>query len=123
MDAAAVALAEQAEEQMLGGDLVGAEAARLVHRRLDRPLRVRFEPDLVRLVACARAELLLRRRADGRQGDAVARQHPRRAAVLDAQQAEQEVDGADRAVVEAGRLFLRVLQDAARVAGEPVEVD
>ena len=117
----ALALADEAEQQVLGADVVVVEPARLVDRQLDDLLGARRQADVAGDGAIAAADDELDRAADLVELDAQVAEHLRRDAFALADQAEQQVLGADVVVVEALRLFLRKLQDFARPLGEFVE--
>ena len=117
----ALALADEAEEQVLRADVVVVEPARLVDGQLDDLLGARRQADLAddRPVAAADDEL------DGGahlvQLDAQVLEHPRRDAIALADEAEQQVLGADVVVVEPLRLVLGEGQDPACALRELVE--
>ncbi len=117
----ALPFAHEAEEQVLGADVVVTEAAGLVDGELDDALGAGRQPDLAddRPVAAADDEL------DGRahlgQLDVHVLEHARGHALALADEAEQEVLGADVVVVEALRLVLSERQDLARAVRELVE--
>ena len=117
----ALALADEAEQQVLGADVVVAEAARFVDRELDDALRPWRQPDLTddRTVTAADDEL------DGgphlRQLDVHVLEDPGRHALALPNQPEQQVLRADVVVVEPLGLVLRKRQDFPRPVGELVE--
>jgi hypothetical protein len=109
----ALALADEAEEQVLGADVVVAEAARLVDRQLDDPLRPRRQPDLADDRSVAPADDELDRGPDLRQLDVHVLQDARGDALALADEAEQQMLGADVVVVEPLRFVLSKRQDLA----------
>ena len=117
----AFALADQAEQQVLGADVVVVEAARFVDGELDDLLGARRQADFADDRPVAAADDELDRRADLVQLDAHVLENLGGDAVAFADQAEEQVLGADVVVVEALGLFLRERQDLARPFGELVE--
>ena len=117
----ALVLAHEAEQDVLGADVVVAEGERLAQRELEHLLRARRERDLAGrdLVALAddprdlRAHLLHR--------DVEGLEHARREALFLAQQPEQDVLGADVVVLERPGLVLGEDDDLASPFGEPLE--
>ena len=116
-----LALADEAQEQVLRADVVVAQAARLVDGQLDDALGPWRQPDLAddRPVAAPDDELdggpdlgqLDVHVLEDARGDALALPH----------QPEQQVLGADVVVVEPLGLVLRQCQDLACAVGELVE--
>ena len=117
----ALALADEAEQQVLGADVVVAEAARLVDGELDDALGARGEADLADDRAVAAPDDELDGGADLGQLDVHVLEHARRDALALADEAEQEVLGPDVVVVEALRLVLGEGQHLPRPIGELVE--
>ena len=117
----ALALADEAEQQVLGPDVLVVEAPRLVDRQLDHLLGPRGQADLAHDHAVAAADDELDRRAHLVELDAQVRQDLGGDALALADQPEQQVLGADVVVVEALGLFLREGQDLPRPLGELVE--
>ena len=117
----ALALADQAEQQVLGADVVVVEPARLVDRQLDHLLRARRQADLAEHRAVAPADDELDGGADLVQLDAEVGEHLRGDAIALAHEAQQQVLGADVVVVEALGLFLREREHPPRPLGELVE--
>ena len=117
----ALALADEAQQQVLRADVVVAQPAGLVDGQLDDPLGARGQPDLAddRTVAAADDEL------DGGahlgQLDVHVLEHARGDALALADQAQEQVLRADVVVVEALRLVLRERQDLASAIRELVE--
>ena len=117
----ALALADEAEQQMLRADVVVAEAAGLVDRQLDDPLRAWRQPDLADDRPIAAADDELDRGPDLGQLDVHVLEDARRDALALADEPEEQVLRADVVVVEALRLVLRECQDLARAIRELVE--
>ena len=117
----ALALADEAEQQVLRADVVVAEAAGLVDRELDDALRARRQPDLADDRAIPAPDDELHRRADLGELDVHVLEHARRDALAFAHEPEQQMLRADVVVVEALRLVLRERQDLARPVRELVE--
>ena len=117
----ALALADEAEEEVLGPDVVVAEAPRLVDGQLDDPLRAGRQPDLTDDRAVAASDDELDGGADLGQLDVHVLEHARRDALALADEAEEEVLGTDVVVVEALRLVLGEGQHLPRSIGELVE--
>ena len=109
------------EQQVLGADVVVAQAARLVDGQLDDPLGARRQADLADDRPVAAADDELDGGADLGQLDVHVLEHARGDALALADEAEQQVLGADVVVVEALRLVLGERQDLARPVGELVE--
>ena len=117
----ALVLAHQAEQDVLGADVVVAERERLAQRQLQHLLGARRERDLAGgdLVTLAddagdlRAHLLHR--------DVERVEHARSEPLLLAQQAEQDVLGADVVVLERAGLVLREDDDLSGTLGESLE--
>ena len=117
----ALALADEAEEQVLRADVVVAEAARLVDGQLDDALRARRQPDLADDRAVAAPDDELDRGPDLGQLDVHVLEDARGDALALADEAEEQVLRADVVVVEPLRLVLRERQDLARAIRELVE--
>ena len=117
----ALALADEAEEQVLRADVVVAEAAGLVDRELDDALRPRRQADLADDRAVAPPDDELDRRPDLRQLDVHVLEDARGHALALADQPEEQVLRADVVVVEPLRLVLSQCQDLARAVRELVE--
>ena len=103
----ALVLAHQAEQDVLGADVVVAEAQRLAQRQLEHLLGARRERDLPGGDLLAGADDPHDLRAHALDGDVEALQHARGETLLLAQQAEEDVLGADVVVLERARLLLR----------------
>ena len=103
----ALVLAHEAEQDVLGADVVVAEAERLAQRQLEHLLGARRERDLPGGDLLAGADDPHDLRAHALDGDVEALEHARREALLLAQQPEQDVLGADVVVLERSRLLLR----------------
>src|SRR5436309_8195647 len=118
----ALALARDAEQEVLGADVTVAELTSLVDRELDDLLDPRREGDLARRrrrVATPDGEL--DRRTDLGELHAQRIEHPRRNALALAHESEEEMVGADVVVVEADRLILRERKYAFRAVVEAIE--
>ena len=116
-----LALADEAEEEVLRADVVVAEAASLVDRELDDPLRARRQTDLADDRPVAPPDDELDRRPDLGQLDVHVLEDARRDALALADQAEEQVLRADVVVVEPLRFVLSQRQDLARSVRELVE--
>ncbi len=103
----ALVLAHQPEQDVLGADVVVAEAQRLAQRELEHLLGARRERDLPGGDLLAGADDAHDLRAHALDGDVEALEHACRQALLLAQQPEQDVLGADVVVLERPRLLLR----------------
>ena len=117
----ALALPHQAEQQVLGADVVVVEAARLIDGEFDDLLGARREADLAEHGAVAAPNDELHGGAHLAQLHAEIGQHLGGDAVALAHEAEQQVLGADVVVVEALGLFLGEGQDAPGSLGELVK--
>ena len=91
---------------MLGADVVVAERERLAQRELEHLLRARRERDLARRDLVALADDARHLGAHLLDGDVEALEHARGEPFLLAQQAEQDVLGADVVVLEGAGLVL-----------------
>ena len=116
-----LALADEAEEQVLRADVVVTEAAGLVDGQLDDPLGARGEPDLADDRAVTTADDELDRRPDLGQLDVHVLEDARRHALALADEAQEQMLRADVVVVEPLRLVLSQCQDLARAIRELVE--
>src|ERR1019366_2381063 len=103
----ALVLAQQPEQDVLGADVVVAEAQRLAQRQLEHPLGARRERDLARGDLLARPDEPHDLAAHTLDRDLEALEHAGRETLLFTQQPEQDVLGADVAVLERSRLLLR----------------
>ena len=117
----ALALADEAQQQVLGADVVVAEAARLVDRQLDDPLRARREPDLAHDGAIPATDDELDGSPDLRKLDVHVLEDPGRDALALTHEPQEQVLGPDVVVVEPLRLVLRERQDLACAISELVE--
>ncbi len=117
----AFALADQAEQDVLGPDVVVTELQRLAQRQLEHLLRSRREGDVTRRGLPAVADDLLHLGAHGLERDAERLEclggNP--FALVD--QAEQDVLGPDVVVVEQARFLLGEDYDPSRSVGEALE--
>ena len=103
----ALVLADEAEQDVLGADVVVAEAQRLAQRQLEDLLGAGRERDLAGGDLFAGADDPHDLRAHALDRDVEGLEHACRQALLLAQQSEQDVLGADVVVLERPRLFLR----------------
>ncbi len=103
----ALVLAHQAEQDVLGADVVVAEAQRLAQGQLEHLLGARRERDLPGGDLLTGADDAHDLGAHALDGDVQALQHAGGQTLLLAQQAEQDVLGADVVVLERPRLLLR----------------
>ena len=117
----ALALAHEAQQQMLCADVVVSEPAGLVDGELDHALRTRREADLADDRAVTTADDELDGRPHLRQLDVHVLEHPRRDALALPDEPEQQVLRADVVVVEPLRLVLGKCQDLAGTVSEFVE--
>src|SRR5438105_420375 len=102
----ALVLAHDPEEEVLRADVVRAGGDRLAERQLEHPLRPRRERDLAGDGLLSLADDALDLGAHLVEGDVERPKHRRRDPVLLAEQAEQQVLGADVAVPEGARFLL-----------------
>ena len=102
----ALVLTHQAEQDVLGADVVVAERERLAQRQLEHLLGARREGDLAGGDLLAGADDPDHLRADALDGDVEGLEHAGGQALLLAKQAEQDVLGADVVVLEGPRLLL-----------------
>ena len=117
----ALALADEAEQQVLGADVGVVEAARLVDGQLDHALGARGQADLATGGAIAAADDELDGGAHLVELHAEVGEHLGRHAVALADEAEQQVLSADVVVVEALRFLLGESEHTAGPFGEFVE--
>ena len=117
----ALALADEAEQQVLGADVVVAQAAGLVDRQLDDALGAGRQPDLADDRPVASPDDELDRGPDLGQLDVHVLEDARGDALALADEPEQQMLRADVVVVEPLRLVLRECQDLARAIRELVE--
>ena len=116
-----LALADEAEEQVLRADVVVAEAARLVDGQLDDALGARRQADLADDRAIAATDDELDRGPDLGQLDVHVLEDARGDTLALADEAQEQVLRADVVVVEPLRLVLSQCQDLARAIRELVE--
>ena len=116
-----LALADEAEEQVLRADVVVAEAAGLVDGQLDDALGPWRQPDLADDRAVAATDDELDRRPHLRQLDVHVLEDARGDTLALADEAEEQMLRADVVVVEPLRLVLSQRQDLARAIRELVE--
>ena len=116
-----LALAHEAEQEVLGADVVVTQASRLVDGELDDALGARREADFADDRPIAATDDELDRGPHLRELDVHVLEHARRDALTLAHQAEQQVLGPDVVVVEALGLILGKGEDLSRPVGELVE--
>ncbi len=112
---------DQAEQDVLGADVVVAELQRLAQRELEHLLRTRRERNMAARGFLSPADNLLDLLPYGGQADPERFQGLGRHALAFLNQAEQDVLGADVVVVESPGLVLGQDHDPARPVGEPLE--
>ncbi|VEH93125.1 Protein of uncharacterised function (DUF3170) (plasmid) [Tsukamurella tyrosinosolvens] len=117
----ALALADQAEQDVLGADVVVAELQRLAQRELQDLLGTGREGDVARRGLLPLPDDLLDLAAHSLQGDAQRFEGLGRHAFTLMDQAQEDVLGADVVVIEHPGFFLRQDDDAASAVGEPLE--
>ena len=117
----ALALADEAEEDVLGADVVVAELQRLAQRELEDLLRRGRERDVTRRRRAALADDLLDLAAHGLERDAERLERLGGDALALVDQPEQDVLGADVVVVEQARFLLRQDDHPAGPVGEAFE--
>src|SRR5262249_45895109 len=117
------ALPDQAEQDVLGADVVVAEAEGFPQRQLEHLLGPGRERDVALRAAVAPADQPLDVRADALQADPEPAQGDGADAVALAKEAEQEVLGPDVAVVEEAGLFLGQHHRVTGPVGEALEHD
>ncbi len=100
------AFAHQTQQEMLGADVVVAQAARLVDGQLNDLLRTRSQANLADDHAVAAANDELDRTAHAVKFNTQIGQHTRSDAIAFAHQAKQEVLGTDVIVIEPGCFLL-----------------
>ena len=116
-----LALADQAEEDVLRADVVVAELERLAERQLEDLLGPRRERDVPGRRRAALADDLLHLAADGLERDAERLEGLGRDAFALVDQPEQDVLGADVVVVEEPSFLLGQHDDPSGSVGEPFE--
>ena len=117
----AFALADEAEQDVLGADVVVAELQRFAQRQLEHLLGARREGDVARRRRAALADDLLDLAAHGFEADAERFERLRGDALSLVDQAEQDVLGADVAVVEEARFLLGEHDDSSSPVGKAFE--
>ena len=113
-----LALAQQAEEQVLGADVVVAELEGLAHGELEDLLAARREGDVAGGGGLSLADDLNDLAAHGVQGDIHGLQGLGGHSLALVDEAEKEVLGADVVVVQGPRLVLREHDDASGAVGK-----
>ena len=116
-----LALADEAQEQVLRADVVVPQPAGLVDGQLDDALRARRQADLADDRAVAATDDELDRRPDLGQLDVHVLEDARGHTLALADEAQEQVLRADVVVVEPLRFVLRECQDLARPVRELVE--
>ena len=116
-----LALADEAQEQVLRADVVVSQPAGLVDGQLDDALRARRQADLADDRAIAASDDELDRGPDLGQLDVHVLEHARGHAFALADEAQEQVLRADVVVVEPLRFVLSQCQDLARPVRELVE--
>src|SRR5690349_2326868 len=117
----ALALADQAEQDVLGADVVVAELQRLAQRQLQHLLGPRRERDVPARCLLALADDLLDLLPDALQGDPEGFQGLCGHTLALVDEAEEDVLGADVVVVEHPGFFLRQDDNPPRSVCEPLE--
>src|SRR5689334_19993052 len=117
----ALALADQAEQDVLGADVVVAELQRLAQRQLQHLLGPRRERDVPARCLLALADDLLDLLPDALQGDPEGFQGLRGHTLALVDEAKEDVLGADVVVVEHPGFFLRQDDNPPRSVCEPLE--
>ena len=117
----ALALTDEAEEDVLGADVVVAELQRLAERELEDLLGAGGERDVAARRGAALADDLLDLAADGLERDAEGLEGLRGDALALVDETEQDVLGADVVVVEEAGLLLRQDHDSTGPVGETFE--
>ena len=117
----ALALADQAQQQVLGTDVVMAQPPRLVDGQLDHPLGAGRQADFADDRPVAATDDELDRGADLGQLDVHVLEHAGGHALALTHQAEEQVLGADVVMVEALGLVLCQGEDLPRSVCELVE--
>ena len=117
----ALALADQTEQHVLGADVAVAELQRLAQRELEDLLRPRGERRRAGRGRAGQADRLLDLLAHGLERDAERLERLGRDALALVDQAQEDVLGADEAVVEQARLFLGQHQDSTSPVCESFE--
>src|SRR5690606_15736853 len=117
----ALALTDEAEEDVLGADVVVAELESLAQRELEHLLGARGEGNVARRRLLALADDLLHLGADGVERDAERVERLRGDTFTLVDQAQEDVLGADVVVVEHPRLFLGKDDHPTCTVGESLE--
>ena len=117
----ALTLPNQAEQNVLGADVVVAELQRLAQAQLQHLLGARGERDVARRRLLALADDLLDLAANAFQRDAQRLQRLGRYALTLVNKSQQDVLGADVVVVEHPGLFLRQDDDPAGTVGKSLK--
>ena len=117
----ALALTDEAEQDVLRADVVVAELQRLAQRQLEHLLGARREGDVARGLLLALADDILHPLAHAVERDAERLERLRGDTLALVDEAEQDVLGADVVVVEHLRLFLGEHNHTTGTVGESLE--
>ncbi len=117
----ALALADEAQEDVLGADVVVAQLERLAQRELEDLLGPGGEGDVAAGRLAALTDDLLDLVADGLKGDPERLEGLGGHTLTLVDEAQEDVLGADVVVVEQACLFLRQHHHPAGPVGEPLE--
>src|SRR5262249_41800689 len=117
----ALVLPDEAEQDVLGPDVVVTQRESLAQRELEHLLRARRERDLPRRALVALADDSRHLRAHLFHGDVEGFEHARCQALLLAEKAEQDVLRADVVVLQRPRLVLREYHDLPRSFSKALE--
>ena len=117
----AIAFPYQTEQQVLGTNVMMSHPARFIHRQLDDALGARGQADAAKLASLALAHHFFDDFACFLKVHPQVVQHLGRDSGLLADQPEQQVLGADVAVVHELRFFLRVGEDLSSLLRKPIK--
>ena len=117
----AFTLADEAQQDVLGADVLVAQLQRFAQREFQYLLGTRGERDVAARRVATGADDVLDLGAHGIQGDAHGFQSLRCDTLALLDQAEQDVLGADVVVIQRACFLLRQHNDAARAIREPLE--
>ena len=117
----ALTLTDEAEQDVLGADVIVTELQRLAQRQLEHLLGTRGERNMPRRRLLALADDLLHLLPHRFQADPQRLQSLRRHALALVDQAQQDVLGADVVVIEHPGLFLSQDHNPPRPVGKPLE--
>ncbi len=113
---------DEAQQEMLGADIVMTETASLIYCQLDHLFGSGCQSDLASYLSLARANDELDRAANFGQLDSQVREDFGGDSLTLSDQAKQEMFGADVVVVEALGLLLSQGEDLASALGKSVEI-